>query len=181
TPRPRCGGSPPATSRSGTELSASSSDLWRASGPNASSHGPRDVPPLPALLNSEACVVPSGYRLQLALKLAVALEATGVKGAVRERRLDRAARLGPVCAVVEAAPPTELFDVVENGGESILSLPQLRLAHTWGVDDHPAAWQLDQLPVARHVPALAGRFVDLSGAHHCRADQAVDQGRLAHA
>src|SRR5207302_10250880 len=99
-----------------------------------------------------------------ALQLPIALESPALESSISQGRLDRASRLGDVRAVVEPAPQGERLDVLEDAAQCILSLPELGLAQPRGVDDHAAARQLDQLPVAGHVASLA-RAVDASGLH----------------
>ena len=63
----------------------------------------RDLLPLAALVCTQASVALGRDRAQLALQLAVAVEAPGVERSVGDRCLDRAARLGVVRAVGEPA------------------------------------------------------------------------------
>ena len=116
----------------------------------------------PALLRLrlEALVEPPLEVGELALQLRVALPASEVELAGRERRPNRAARLGAVRAVVEAAAEHELLDVGERLAEALRRIPELELPQAGRVDDEPAARQQDELPVRRRVPALAVVLAD---------------------
>src|SRR5260370_13870049 len=97
-----------------------------------------------------------GHGAQLALQLAVALEALNIHVALCDRGFDRAAGFAAMLAIVEPAFRGEMLDVFENVPDRVRSRPELGLAKTGSVDDHAASRKLNQLAMARHVTALAG-------------------------
>src|SRR6266550_1957848 len=128
------------------------------------SGGHRDLFPFLALLDADPHIRLGGHRSQLPLQLSVTLKPTAIEGAVSQRALDRASRLGHVRAVREPAQKRELLDVLEQVAQRVFAFPQLRLTQSRRVDDHPALRELNELPMTRHVPPLA-RGVDGARAH----------------
>ena len=72
---------------------------------------------------------------------------------VLHSRLHRAARLGVVSAIVEAAAVGERRDIVEGLTDSVLGRPESDVAHPGGVDQQPAAREGDELTVGGRVPS----------------------------
>ena len=115
---------------------------------------------------------------ELGLELQVAVPALLRERPVRERRLDRAARLALVAAVGEAAVLEEGRHVVERLLERLVGDPELELAHSRRVDHERAARQLDELAADRRVPALAVA-AELLRLEQLVARERVDERRLA--
>src|SRR5262245_17799630 len=132
------------------------------------------------LLQAGQSVLAEAGRLQLALELAPALQALGRKLAARDGLFDSAAGLAAVAAVAEAAARGQLLDVGEGGAETLLSLPELELAHAGGVQDQPAAGQQEELPVGRGVASAVVALPHRADPLGVTAEEAVDQRRLAH-
>src|SRR3954447_14400194 len=96
-----------------------------------------------------------------------------------DRGGDRAAGLGAVHAVAEAAPRRPVGDV-GVGSVHAVGAGQRQLPHARGVDEQAAAGQHVQLPGRGHVPA-ATVVADLRGRRDRPAGQRVGQTGLAHA
>src|SRR5438270_10631276 len=147
--------------------------------PRALTRGRGDALPLLALLDLQARARADFDGTELAQQLAVALEAVAVKRFIRQGSLDRTARLRVVSAIAEPALERERLDVLEQVVDPLVALPQLRLAKAGRIDDHAAARQLHQLAMARRVPSLSGRPVDLARPQQLGAEDGVDEGGLA--
>src|SRR5690349_15746886 len=107
----------------------------------------RLVDRLPALLllALSALVLAEGEMPQLALELAIALEARGAEGSVRRRRQHRAAGLSAVRAIREAAGCGQRVDVRERAFQGVGRGPELQLAQPRSVDQERARGQTQQL------------------------------------
>src|SRR6266849_3410769 len=104
------------------------------------------------MFDADARIGSRRHCVQLALELAIALETPAVEGAVDQRSLDRASRLGEVRAVAEPASQRQVLDIVEDSAQGVASFPQLCLTQPGRVDDHAAARKLYELAVTGHVP-----------------------------
>src|SRR5262245_17065901 len=93
---------------------------------------------LPLLLQAREIVLAEMELPQLALELAVALQAPGRQLAALRRGFDGAAGLALVPAIGEAAALGERLDVGEGGLDALVSLPELDLAQARRVDDQAA-------------------------------------------
>src|SRR4051812_6327737 len=118
---------------------------------------------------------------QLALELAVALQALRRQLAAPGRGLDRAAGLPLVPAVGEAAALGQLLDLGEGRLDPLVPLPELDLPHSGGIDEQPAGGGAEELAVGGGVPAAVVPLADLACTLDLAPEQAVDQGRLADA
>ncbi len=65
-------------------------------------------------------------------------ETVGIEGAVGERGLDGAVGFGVVLAVAECAVGGEFADVFEGVDEAVEGIPEVKFAHSGGVDDDSA-------------------------------------------
>jgi len=110
------------------------------------------LPPL-LLLALPALVLAKREVPQLALQLAIALEAGRAQGPVRRRRRHRAAGLLGVRAVREAAGRGQGVDVRESAFEGVRCRPELQLAQPRSVDEERAGGETQQLAMGGGVAA----------------------------
>src|SRR6188508_2250909 len=136
----------------------------------------RELPPLLALERLRPAVAPALQPGELALELAVALQALGGERSRADGSAHRASRLGLVGAVVEAAGRCQRGYVLERLSDSTVRLaPELELAQSRRVDHEAAARDDDQLPMGGRVPPAAVALPDLPRLQLLSAEHAVDQ------
>lgn len=135
---------------------------------------------VPPQLGAEPCVLPRLQHPELTLELAVAREPLRRERPAVDRRGHRAAGLGLVRAVGEAALQRQRLDVLERLPHPLAGLPELELAQAGRVEDEPAAREQVELAARRRVPAAAVP-ARLAGLERGLAEQRVHDRRLADA
>lgn len=93
---------------------------------------------------SAAC----GEDLKFALQFAIVFKPGCRELALADRLTNSTPRFLTVLAVTEAAVAGEGFDILEGRFDALLEIPQLNLAHPWGIDDQCAIGESDQFAVA---------------------------------
>src|SRR5262245_12333469 len=120
-------------------------------------------------------------KVQLALKLLVAREASGFERSFRHRGFHGAARFGLVPAVLEPAGSGEARNVVESLLELhvLVTIPELDFAESRRVDKMRATGHTDQLTVRGRMAAAIVAFPYRRDAQHLSAQQVVDDRGFA--
>src|SRR5579862_4702026 len=128
-----------------------------------------------------ALVLLSGLVLLLRLQLAVTLETLGAEGAGVHGRDDRAAGLGHVAAVAEAAASAKRFDVGKRSRDRLPGVPQLQFAHARRVDQDAAAREEHELAAGARMTAAVNARTHVARSEDLLADERVGERRLADA
>ena len=103
------------------------------------------------------------------------------QAAVRDRCPDRAAGLGVMAAIAEAAGRGEAHDIVERGVDALVGPGHLERPDARRVDEHGPARQLEQLAMGGRVSAAGVVVADLARRLALLAEERVDERGLADA
>ena len=119
--------------------------------------------------------------LSFTRKLQETLESAGLEAAVGHRHSHRTADFLPMTAISEATFCRQRVDIGEGSFRTSFDGAELRFAHARSVNEPGATGASKQRPCCRRVPSLAVVLTNLPCLLHVRAEQRIDQGRLAHA
>ena len=84
-----------------------------------------------------------------------------------------AARLGAMLAVPKPAVGGALLDIRERPADRVAGLPELQLAHSRRIDEHPLVRQHHELARGADVASPAVRRADLARAQQLVADELI--------
>ena len=130
----------------------------------------RRSPPVAATFSEVAQFIP---------QFAVVLESGRRQRTGPDCRLHRTARFAKVLAIREAAAFGKSLNIFKSSLDAFIGLPELDLAHPWGVDDETVVGEADQFAVAGGMKATVVAGPDPVDRLSILTEELVEQGRFA--